>query len=103
MRFYKGNESVIKPFKLVKADKKTPVDLTNLTVKWFWRDRDGTLLSTALTATVTDAPNGLCEFEITATYLANEWKGRTWINASGIGYNEDFKPINVEVVKGSAG
>jgi hypothetical protein len=104
MRFYKGNEGVIKPFKLVKNDKTTAVDLTNLTVTWTWIDRDGNQpTGSPITGNVTDAVNGLVEFSIPATVLSTVGKYRSFINASGIGYNEDFKPINVQVVKGSDG
>jgi len=103
MRFYKGNEAVIKPFKAVQNNKTTPVNLTGFTMKWFWTDRENTSpTGSPITATVTDATNGLFEFSIPATMLANLAKYITFINMSGIGYNEDLKPFNVEVVKGSA-
>ena len=103
MRFYKGNADIIKPFALVQNDGVTPVDITGFTMTWTWKTRDDTQpTGSPITGTITDAPNGKVEFEIPSTMLASIEKYITFINASLAGYDEDFKPINVQVIKGSA-
>jgi hypothetical protein len=103
MKFHKGNADIIKPFKLVQNDKTTPVDITGFTMTWTWKTREDTQPSgSPITGTITDAPNGLVEFKIPSTMLASEEKYVSYINAEGGLYNEDFKPINVQVVEGSA-
>ncbi len=103
MRFYKGNADIIKPFALVKNDGVTPVDITNFAMTWTWKTRDDTQPSgSPITGNITDATNGKVEFEIPASMLAVIEKYITFINANLSGYDEDFKPINVQVVKGSA-
>jgi len=102
MRFYKGNADIIKPFALVQNDGVTPVDITGFTMKWFWLDREDVQPSgSPITGSITDAPNGKVEFTIPATMLASIGKYITYINANLATYNEDFKPINVQVVEGS--
>jgi hypothetical protein len=103
MKFHKGNASIIKPFKLVQADKTSAVDLTGRTLKWFWVDREDAQPSgSPITGVIQGDPTlGLVNFTIPATILSIEGKYISYINASQGAYNEDFKPINVQVVEGS--
>ncbi len=102
MRFHKGNADIIKPFALVQNDGVTPVDITGFTMKWFWLDREDVQpTGSPLTGSITDGTGGKVEFTLPVGLLAILGKYITYINGSIGAYNEDFKPINVQVVAGS--
>jgi len=98
MRFYKDNKGMTQPFKIVQGDGTTAKSLTGITVKWFFKERDGTEPSgSPITGSVTDATNGLVDMIIPANMFTKATRYTCRINLTGTGYDEDTDPFNVDI------
>lgn len=87
------------PFKVVQGDGTTVKNLTGITVRWYFKDRDGNApTGSPITGSVTDAANGLVEFTIPSGMFTTATKFKAQLNLSdGVNYEEDTEWFNVDV------
>ena len=90
---------MVKPFKITFNDGITPKPITGLTIKWYFKARDGSApTGSPITGVITDGANGLVEFTIPTGIFANIAKFKCNLNLdSGAGFEEDTEPFNVDV------
>ncbi len=98
MRFFAFNKGMVKPFRIKEGDG-SDKDLTGLTVKWNFKERDGTTSPTGnpITGNVTTPLEGKCEFQIPANFFKGAAKYNTQINITGGTLDEDTEPIVVDI------
>jgi len=91
---------MVKPFKITQNDGSTAKDLTGLTIKWYFKDRDNNApTGSPITGSITDAVNGLVEFTIpSGIFNTAPARYKSQLNLdSGSGYTEDTEPFNVDI------
>lgn len=92
---------MVKPFKITQNDGKTVKDLTGLTIKWFFKARDGSApTGSPITGVINGAPTGgLVDFTIPTGIFDTapaRYKCQLQLD-SGAGYTEDTEPFNVDI------
>lgn len=100
MRFWKSNKGFVVPFKIVEADGTTPKDLTGITVKWYFKDRDGNAPTGSPITGVNQTPlaNGIVHFTIPAGIFDNINSFKSQLNLSdGASYEEDAEIVQVDI------
>ena len=98
MRFFAFNELFIKPFR-VKNQDGTDKNLADITVKWYFIERDGTIpTGSPITGVVTVAANGQVQFTVPAGLFTEKTRFTSQLNLTdGSGYDEDTEPFIVDI------
>lgn len=98
MRLFAFNELFIKPFHITNSDG-TDKDLSGVTVKWYFIERDGTIpTGSPITGLVTVAAEGRVQFTIPAGLITTATKFTSTLNLTdGSGYDEDTQPFIVDI------
>jgi hypothetical protein len=98
MRFFSYNKGMVKPFRIKERDG-TDKDLTGMTVKWYFIDRDGNVpTGNPITGSLTSPTLGKCSFTIPASFFVARARYTCMINiTNGSSFDEDTDPFTVEV------
>lgn len=108
MRFFKSNKGMTQRFQIFQGDGVTPKNLTGLTIKWYFKDRDGNApTNSPITGVIAVAASGTVDFTIPASIFSSVTRFTCQLqladNATlgSATYIEDTEPFNVDVDQGS--
>jgi len=99
LRFFIFNQGVIKPFRLKNLDGVTDKDLTDLTVKWFFKDRAGNVPpGNPILGKIINASQGQVDMTIPSNFFITKAKYNCQLNLTDIGnLDQDTVPFTVDV------
>lgn len=109
MRFFKSNRGMTQRFQIFQGDGVTPKNLTGLTIKWYFKDRDGNAPSgSPITGVIAVAASGTVDFTIPSGLFSSAPTKYTChlmiadnATPASATYLEDTEPFNVDVDAGS--